>query len=118
MNKIAQLLATLFEARNKAHILHLQTTSFAQHKALNAYYDSIIGLADSLSESYQGRYGIITDYPVVALPQDDAVELLTYVRGWIDANRDGISDKSEIQNIIDEIQGLHNAVIYKLKFLK
>jgi hypothetical protein len=117
MSKIAQLIATLFEARNRTHILHLQTTSYAQHKALNEYYDGIIDLADSLAECYQGRYGIITDYPSITLPTE-AIELLTYVRSWIDSNRLEISDKSEIQNIIDEIQDLHNSVIYKLKFLK
>ena len=31
---MSQLIALLFDARNKAHIAHLQTTSYAQHKAL------------------------------------------------------------------------------------
>ena len=44
--KQADFLARLFHSRDVAHLVHLNTTSFAQHKALNGYYDSILDLAN------------------------------------------------------------------------
>jgi hypothetical protein len=117
MNKMPQLIALLFDARNKAHQAHLQTTSYAQHKALDEYYNSIIDLADSLAENHQGRFGIITQYPTVSNPTDP-IMLITTVRSWIDSNRAECGEYSEIQNIIDEVQSLNNSTLYKLNNLK
>jgi hypothetical protein len=52
----------LLNSREQAHILHLQTNSYAAHKALNAYYDGIVPLVDKYIESYQGKYGIVMGY--------------------------------------------------------
>ena len=65
MDGIGLLLGTLMQSRNQAHIYHLQVQgmgSYAAHKALNNYYEEIVDLVDSIAESYQGRYGIITGY--------------------------------------------------------
>ena len=50
---IGQFVSTLFASRTQAHVFHLQTTgegSFATHKALNDYYDEIVGITDGLVE--------------------------------------------------------------------
>jgi len=117
MNKMPQLIALLFDARNKAHIAHLQTTSFSQHKALEEFYSAVIGIADSLAENHQGRNGIINDYPVVNNPSD-AVQLVATLRSWVDANRADCGAESEIQNIIDTLQSLNNETLYKLNNLR
>jgi DNA-binding ferritin-like protein len=111
------LIALCFEARTKAHMLHLQTKSYATHKALNEYYDEIVDIADSLAEAYQGREGIITTYPKISLSAPDPIKLVEQVRSWVDKNRKDISIYSEIQNIIDELQDLNNSTLYKLKNL-
>lgn len=116
-SKMGSLISLLFTARTQAHILHLQTKSYAIHKALNEYYDSIIGLADSIAESYQGRYGIITSYPSFNLNATDPVKMVEQVRTWIDKNRKSCCEESEIQNLIDEVQHLNNSTLYKLKNL-
>lgn len=59
---VVDLLSKLMHSRNQAHILHLQTNSYAAHKALNAYYDGIIPLLDKYAETYQGLYGIVKGY--------------------------------------------------------
>ena len=117
MSKMPELISLLFEARNQAHILHLKTKSYAQHVALGGYYDSLVGFADSLAENYQGRYGIITNYPKVTLKATDPSDLVEQVRSWIDKNRKAVCKESEIQNIIDEVVSLHNTTLYKLKNL-
>ena len=41
---IGELIIKLLHARTNAHLLHLGTTSFAKHKALNDFYDEIVDL--------------------------------------------------------------------------
>jgi len=43
-------LSFLFHSRNQVHLWHLQTNSFAEHKALNEYYEKIVELADDFAE--------------------------------------------------------------------
>lgn len=109
-----------FESRTAAHIAHLQTKSFAAHKALNEYYDEIIDLVDSFAEGYQGVYGIITDYPDYdeIEREKDMVKMLQGLREWIVAHRDEAARKqTELENDIDSIISLIDSTLYKLRFL-
>lgn len=117
---VAELICRCFHSRTEAHLFHLQTKSYAAHKALNEYYDEIIPLADALAESYQGRYGIVTDYPEEYEQSETPVDMLKDLRAWIDTNRheDKNLEKSELQNLIDEIVTLINGTLYKLETLK
>ena len=45
---MGQFVSTLLASRTQAHIFHLQTPSFAAHKALNEYYDEIVGITDGI----------------------------------------------------------------------
>jgi len=123
MNPLAgQFVSTLFASRTQAHIFHLQTPSFAAHKALNKYYEQIIDLTDDFVEAYQGKYGIITGYSNVALQEyesDDAViNYFAVLDMYISKTREMICPDSYLQNIIDQIVALINATLYKLKYLK
>ena len=60
-----KLISTLMASRDQAHIFHWQTTgpgSYAAHKALGKYYDTILDMIDSLVESYQGKHGILKGF--------------------------------------------------------
>jgi hypothetical protein len=123
MNPLAgQFVSTLFASRTQAHIFHLQTPSFAAHKALNDYYDEIVGLTDSFVEGYQGKYGIITGYTNVALLEyesDNAIiNYFNILDMFISKTRNLVCPDSYLQNIIDEILALINSTLYKLKYLK
>ena len=117
---IADLIMRCFHARTVAHVLHLKSKSYAQHVALNEFYDEIIPLVDSLAEAYQGDYGIIEDYPVKFRMYPDGLALLDDLSGWITDNRSHVCDKDDtyLQNIVDEIMALIRSKQYKLKFLK
>ena len=41
---MGQFVSTLLASRTQAHIFHLQTPSFAAHKALNEYYENIVDI--------------------------------------------------------------------------
>ncbi len=114
---IAGLVMQLFHARTNAHVLHLQTKSYAKHVALNEFYDNIVGLTDSLAEAYQGREGIF-DYPELPYkPESDPIQMIRGLRRYIDENRAAMCGRSEIQNIIDEIVSQMNSTLYKLENL-
>lgn len=40
-----------------AHVAHLQTKSYAEHKLMQEIYDTLPDMIDSLMESYQGKNG-------------------------------------------------------------
>lgn len=119
---VGQFVSTLLASRTQAHIYHLQTPSFAAHKALNEYYDGVVDLVDSFVEGYQGKYGIITGYSNVALLEYESCEAIinyfTILDAFISKTRELVCQDSYLQNIIDEIIMLINSTIYKLKFLK
>lgn len=119
---IGQFISTLFASRTQAHIFHLQTPSFAAHKALNDYYDEIVDLVDGLVESYQGKYGIITGYGNIALQEYQSCEAIIMffetLCMYVEKSRTVICQDSYIQNQIDEIVALIKSTIYKLRFLK
>ena len=120
-NDFAEMVSLLLHSRTQAHILHLQTKSYPEHMALNAYYDGITALIDGLVESYQGQYGIIENYKSYDIQNykstDDTIKYLNGICEKVNKLRDCCKD-SYIQNQIDTICELVNSTLYKLKFLK
>lgn len=118
--KCAEFVGCMFLARDVAHSVHLNTRSYAKHKALNKFYDGIIDLADTFAEMYQGRHGLIGPISLhSARKTSNIVEFLEDSLKEIEDNRYKVCDESDtaLQNIIDEIVGLYLTTLYKLKFL-
>jgi hypothetical protein len=117
---MASFISTLFSSRTQAHIFHLQVTgpgSFAAHSALNSYYDDIIGLADGLVESFQGRYGIVTGYKGEGQWIENTSDIVKYFEAlcmYVEKNRVSLVQDSYIQNQIDEVVALIESTKYKL----
>jgi hypothetical protein len=109
----------LLQAAVVAHILHLRTRSFAEHMALETFYKELPELTDELIEGYQGKHGLVNQYPTtVTMPEsDNGVKLLESLTLFIASNRAKVAPDTEIQNQIDEIQMLINTTANKLKFL-
>lgn len=117
----AQLVSKLLHSRNQTHIFHLQTKSYAEHIALNDYYDGVLSLFDGLIESYQGKHGIISNYKCEGFENyksgEQVINYLKKLDGDIDTLRKSVKE-SYLQNQIDTIQELINSTLYKLRFLK
>jgi hypothetical protein len=112
------IIGLLFYARTVTHLEHLKTKSYAQHKALNEFYDEIVDLADELAEAYQGCEGIIKDIPIFNNPVTDPIDVfLEKQLTLIESLRKKATDRSAIQNIIDTIVGLYLSTLYKLRNL-
>ena len=118
--KAADFVGHLFLARDVSHSVHLNTRSFAKHKALGSFYDKVVDLADDFAEAYQGRHGLIGPITLqTAKKNTNNTEFLQDSLDEIEANRYKVCDEKDtaIQNIIDEIVGLYLSTLYKLKFL-
>jgi hypothetical protein len=121
MEEIAKFIATLMTSRNQAHVFHLQSTSYAAHKALDEYYSGVVGLIDSYAEMAQGRYGIITGYSATNMVLVEDGNVIKYFMGllkFVDSIRQTLPQDGELNNTVDEISGLISSTLYKLKFLK
>jgi hypothetical protein len=115
------LVSRLLDSQRQVHIFHLQTKSFAEHKALQDYYDAIGDIVDSLVESFQGKYGIITGWKSFSTEDYQSTEqCVLYLKSLIDYNNQVKSSikESYIQNQLDEVETLLQSTVYKLRFLK
>lgn len=119
MQAVAKFISTLFASRTQAHIFHLQTQSYAEHKALNGYYDDIVDLVDDYVEACQGRYGIVKGYtPMTQILEDGSpLKYFLGLQKFVDEIRVQLPQDGELTNIVDEISGLIASTVYKLKFL-
>jgi len=118
--KAADFVGHLFLARDVAHSVHLNTRSFAKHKALQEFYEGVVGLADDFAEAYQGRHGLIGPISLqTAKKNTNIVEFIQDSLDEVEASRYKVCEEKDtaIQNIIDEIVGLYLSTLYKLKFL-
>jgi DNA-binding ferritin-like protein len=125
MNKsvIGEFVGILLHSATITHIMHFQTQgegSYATHKALSKYYESIVNLTDGLVEIIQGCYGeIISDYPnMYSLSQDKPLDYMTTLKEYVAEKRQEMPQESNIQNEIDNIANLIDVTCYKLKFLR
>jgi hypothetical protein len=75
-------------------------------------------LTDTYVEAYQGKYGIIENYPDEYTPPMQPLQYLVGLSGYVTEMRPQLATDSELQNIIDEIAALIDSTIYKLRFLK
>ena len=118
---VADTLMMLLHSATNAHIQHLQTRSFAAHKALGEYYNKIVGLVDGLIEMMQGMNNqLITGYPLANTGFSESMTPLDYImsiRERFQAGRSNFPSATPVQNLLDGISELIDSTIYKLQFL-
>jgi ABC-type Zn2+ transport system substrate-binding protein/surface adhesin len=115
-----EMVCQMLHSQTQVHIFHLGTKSYSEHKALQKYYESIDGIVDGIVESYQGKYGLLTNYKSYKNQtyknKNQVLKYFTSLVNMIDEKRD-CCDDSYIQNQIDTVQELIYSTMYKLKFL-
>lgn len=113
---IEELIEKMFHARDASHIEHWKTKSYARHVALNEYYDEVVDNIDKFVEAYQGTFGIIGD---VGGEEKDVAKMINDDIIWLNKNRSEIcKGVPALENIIDELTGLHMKTLYKLENLR
>ena len=111
-------ISTLMHSRTQSHIFHLRTKSFAQHKALQAYYEAIVPLLDTYAEAYQGKFGIISGYRVGPAIQQNPAGAKLYFKKLLKYIEKVKPRDSYLKNIQDEIYALVYQTLYMLTLKK
>jgi len=116
---MSELVEKAFTTRNLLHYAHLSTKSYAAHKALGEMYEEIIDKVDSIAETFQGKFGLLSGLEQCeAKVPADIVKHVEDESQWIDDNRVYISKGCKpIDNMLDELLSLYLSTIYKLKNL-
>lgn len=111
---IAKAIGIMFMSRTLSHMSHLQTKSYAEHKALNKFYDEIVDLVDDLAEAAQGQYGIL-DVPFVNMSGNikDPIGMLQGHLKQLEACM-ASCDEDYLMSIYQEVQRLYRSTLYKL----
>ena len=110
-----KIIERFFAVRDCIHLIHLNTISYSEHKALGKFYDNWIELADTFIETYQGKYSRIAGgINITASTDEDAVKYLKdlYLFVTNDVKVD-VSD-NDLKNILADMQQLINQTLYLL----
>lgn len=91
-----------------AHVHHWNTSSYAEHQALGAFYDELADLADRYVEAVLLEKGKIIFSEKALFLGENGLELVKYVytQTYAYRNAPGFTQLSEVQNIVDEIAAL------------
>lgn len=113
---VEKLIEKMFAARNAAHIQHWKTDSYSQHKALGDYYEDVVENLDKFVEAYQGTFGIVGE---IAGEEKDVAKMIYDDIIWLNENRSKLAQGiPALENILDELTGLHMKTLYKLENLR
>ena len=113
-----EMVSRLLHSQTQVHVFHLGAKgsgSYAAHKALQGYYEGIDALVDGVIESFQGKYGLVTNYEKFESVKK-CISYFNDLNKMITVKRKSVKD-SYIQNQIDTVQELLFSTVYKLKFL-
>jgi len=118
MASIVEIVSYFNGAKQQAIVWHHQTTSLSEHKALEGFYNEIVGLLDGLSESYAGIYGRLKGFEVYDTPDWTGLDAtIAYYKNcymWLQEERKTAPQDSYIQNQLDEITALLGQTLYRL----
>lgn len=121
----SEFFGKLFQIRDQIHLRHLKPSnpgslgSFAEHKALNDFYEEILDLTDSLIESYQGKYGLLNITVQFNTGNIDPIQTISELCKLTDGGSIyTILKDTWLQNQCDEISQLGYQTLYKLRYLK
>jgi hypothetical protein len=115
-----KLAVTLFHARQQAHFWHLETKSFAEHKALNEFYDEILNLTDELLEAYLGKNERINFGEIKmtfkSYSEENVNDYFKRLENFVKSSRKKIEEEKnfDIVSLIDDILVLINKTTYLL----
>ena len=121
-----ELASILLHSQTQAHVFHFRVKgvgSYAAHKALQKYYESIDGLVDSLVEAYQGKNGLVFFDNVDTLDNNATIENITkyfdtILKAVEKLRKTKDLEESFIQNEIDNVMVLLYSTKYKLENLQ
>lgn len=104
----------LFKARDLTHIAHLKTNSYAEHMALDEFYEELLPLLDDMIETFQGENKVLLD---ITIPESNFESPIQFLETLLELTN-AVSFSSAVQNVLDDVNTLIASTLYKLRFLK
>jgi hypothetical protein len=115
--KIEELFGTLQQSMVETWRSHLKTSKYSEHIALDEYYNAIVDLVDALIENWMGTHDKVEDYVNLLTDEEyESIQYLEALREIVVEGRD-LMDSSELESNVDDILGLIDRTLYKLKEL-
>ena len=114
----ALFVGTMFHSATITHLQHLATKSYAQHKALQKYYEAIPDLVDAYAEAFQGRFGIITGYDVEFHKNSNPKAYVKGLLDFLDEIKPTLPKDSDLVNLFDAVLNDVTSLKYKLENLE
>ena len=109
----------ILQSRTQTHIFHFKTKNYAQHKALQGYYEGIVPLIDSYIEGFQGKYGILSGYKSMSYSEDISTKnIVSYFDSLLVVISKTIVPDTYLKNILDSITELIRKTLYLILNLK
>jgi hypothetical protein len=122
MATMVEFLSTLNSSKQQAIFWHNQTEVYSEHRTLNGFYDRILGLLDTLVESYAGIFGRPKGYEahdfVDWTSTADTIKYFQNLYEYVQSERKSLPQESWIQNQIDGISEQIAQTIYLLTLNK
>lgn len=114
---IQEFFGTLQESITVEWRKHLQTDKYSTHIALDDFYSEMPEKVDALIEAWQADNDIVKDYKNIL---DGSLGSLEYLQELKRITKEGreLLGSSELESLCDDILGLIDSTIYKLKHLK
>lgn len=114
MSDVNAFIALLMRSRTDTHYLHLQTKSYAHHKALGKYYEGIGELIDNYAEAYMARHARIKPVILNKRSPANSKKISMYFENLLKrVEAMNLPKDSSLRNIQDDIYTL----IYKTLYL-
>ena len=103
----------------RSHMWHLQTKSYAQHKALNKFYDKLQCYVDRLAEAAIGEKGPLkaTEQTFTFDCPDNAINGIDEFYHQTDELYETLQDMPSLTVTLEEILALCKQTKYKLVYL-
>ena len=115
-------ITTFLALQTQLKVLHWQTKSYAEHKALGKAYDALDGLIDSFVEIHAGKYGNTLaktkfDFSVLNYKDTTPLAVIDTAIGYLTVElplvlKEGDTD---LKNIRDEMLAVLNQTKYLLR---
>lgn len=122
MKNPGEFILNLFNARTVAHVLHLSVSgpgADAAHRALAAFYDGIVDVADRFAEGYIGCEGELIKFSGASYKlEKDPIKHVKDTKEKIMAARAECAEYPFLQQILDDGIELCSVTLYKLTHLK
>ena len=103
----------LMNSRTQAHYFHLRSVTYAQHKALQKYYEQIVPLMDAYAEAYPKKIRAIK---INRRFLQDPTKAPAYFRSLLARMKKmKLSKEPHLKNIQDDIVTLIHTTLYLLR---